>query len=133
MVAFYPDPAEPDDSYTLSNVLRTPARGNTGGELKTRLALIRHSLKLKPEHLPDDHPEKQPTLTVDRSCVHLKWEMREGYRWPEHRSEVKSDTEHPMDKDNHSVEALGRFFRGYVGMPGGKKEQSSRIRKAKMG
>lgn len=132
-VAFYPDPAEPDDTYTLSNVLKITPRGNTGGELKTRLALIRHALKPKPEHLPDDHPEKVPTLTVDRSCKHLWWEMREGYRWPEHKSEVSSEKEHPMDKDNHSVEALGRFFRGYIGMPGGQKEQRSRIRKAQVG
>ena len=132
-VAFYPDPAEPDDTYTLANVLKIKPRGNTGGELKTRLALIRHALRLKPEHLPDGHPEKVPTLTIDRSCKHLWWEMREGYRWPEHRSEVSSEKEHPMDKDNHSVEALGRFFRGYIGMPGGQREQRSRVRKSKMG
>jgi hypothetical protein len=58
--------------------------------------------------------------------------MAEGYKWPEHRSEVTSEKEHPMDKDNHSVEALGRFMRGYYGMPGQRKARS-RVSTAKMG
>jgi len=45
--------------------------------------------------------------------------MREGYRWPEHKKEQqRSDSENPLDKDNHGVEALGRFFRGYFGATG---------------
>lgn len=131
-VAFYPDPAEPDDTYTLSNQLRIPARANTGGELKTRLALIRQALKEQNDHLPEGHRDRRPTLLVDRSCQGLAWEMREGYRWPEHKSEVSSEKEHPMDKDNHHVEALGRFFRGHFGMPGVRRGRS-RSRKAKMG
>lgn len=131
-VAFYPDPAEPDDTYTLSNQTRIPARANTGGELKTRLALIRRKLKVPAElqHLPDDHMDKQPALVIDRSCKGLSWEMREGYRWPEHRSEVYSQTEHPLDKDNHHCEALGRFFKGYYGVTG---RTSSRVTRAKVG
>lgn len=117
-VAFYPDPAEPDDTMTLANVLKIPPRGNTGGELKTRLALIRHALKTKPEHVPVGHPDRKPSLYIDRSCETIAWEFREGYRWPEHRSEVNSEKEHPLDKDNHGTEALGRFFRGYFGIPG---------------
>lgn len=130
--AIYPDPAEPDDTLTLSRVLRIPARGNTGGELKTRLAIIRSKLKTYPDHLPLDHPERRPRLLVDRSCGMLRWEMAEGYKWPEHRSEVASEKEHPMDKDNHSVEALGRFMRGYYGMPG-QTRASSRVSTARMG
>lgn len=114
----YPDPAEPDDTATMSNALKIPAYKNTGGELKTRLSLIRSALKTKPEHVPLGHPDRKPGLFVDRSCTQLAWEMREGYRWPEHKSEIHSDSEKPMDKDNHGVEALGRFFRGYFGMPG---------------
>ncbi len=117
-VRMYPDPAEPDDTMTMSNALKIPAMGNTGGPLRTRLALIREALKTKPEHVPVGHPDRQPGLFVDRSCVTLAWEMREGYRWPETRSEVKSDSEHPMDKDNHGTEALGRFMRGFFGIPG---------------
>lgn len=124
LVAFYPDPAEPDDTLTLTRMLKKPNRGNTGGELKTRLSLIRQKLKGKPDHLPDGHPEKQPQLLVDRQCAGLAWEMREGYKWPEHRSEVTSEKEHPLDKDNHRVEALGRFMRGYYGMPGQLKQRT---------
>lgn len=130
-VAFYPDPAEPDDTYTLANQLKISPRPNTGGELKTRLALIRQALKYQNDYLPDGHRDKRPTLLVDRSCQGLAWEMREGYRWPEHKSEISSEKEHPMDKDNHHVEALGRFFRGYFGMPGTRGR--SRSRKAKVG
>jgi len=118
VLRLFPDPAEPDDTHTLANMLKVTPQTNTGGELKTRLTLIRQALKTKPEHVPEDHPDRKPGLFVDRSCVQLAWEMREGYRWPEHRSEVKSDSEHPMDKDNHGVEALGRFFRGHFGIPG---------------
>ena len=89
--------------------LRIPATSNTGGELKTRLALIRRSLKVNTTGMVAG----KPTLMIDRMhCKQLAWEMREGYRWPEHRSEVRSDSEHPMDKDNHGVEALGRFMKG---------------------
>jgi hypothetical protein len=80
--------------------------------LKTRLSLIRRALKVRYRHLPIDHPDRVPKLQIDRSCQKLGWEMREGYRWPEHRSEQKSDSENPVDKDNHGPEALGRFFRG---------------------
>jgi hypothetical protein len=132
LVAFYPDPAEPDDTLTLSRMLRKSHRGGTGGELKTRLSLIRQKLKTHPAWIPEDHPERQPGLVVDRSCQSLAWEMREGYKWPEHRSEVSSEKEHPLDKDNHGVEALGRFMKGYYGMPGQLKA-TSKVRSARMG
>jgi hypothetical protein len=113
----YPDPAEPDDTRTMQRRLRVRANKNTGGELKIRLALIRRHLKIKNAHLPDDDPERRPTLMIDRThCQELAWEMREGYRWPKNKKEQRSNNpEHPMDKDNHGVEALGRFFRGYFG------------------
>jgi hypothetical protein len=112
----YPDPAEPDDTRTMQRILRVPANKNTGGEIKTRLSLIRRSLKVKNLHLPVGDPERRPALMIDRThCTTLAWEMREGYKWPENKSEQRSDSENPMDKDNHGVEALGRFFRGYFG------------------
>lgn len=112
--AVYVDPAAPDDASIMRRHLGVPIRNNTGGEIKVRLQLIRQALKLKPEHLPDDHPEKLPGLIIDKSCHQLIWEMREGYRWPESRSETKNDSEIPMDKDNHGPEALGRFFKGFM-------------------
>lgn len=132
LVRFYPDPAEPDDTLTLVRMLKKPNGGNTGGELRTRLMLIRQKLKTKPDHLPEGHPDRKPQLMVDRSCGMLAWEMREGYKWPEHRSEITSEKEHPLDKDNHGTEALGRFMRGYYGMPGQTKSRS-RVSTANMG
>jgi len=115
LLMIYGTPAEPDDNNVLKRVLDKTVSANTGGELKNRLALIRKALKLKPAHLPDGHPEKIPQLRVDRSCTKLAWEMRTGYRWPENKSEqTKSDSEVPMDKDNHGPEALGRFFKGHM-------------------
>lgn len=131
-VAFYPDPAEPDDTRTVERILKIQARSGTGGPLKTRLEMIRLGLKLKPEHVPDGHPDKKPSLLVDRSCQQLAWEMREGYKWPEHRSEIKSESEYPLDKDNHGPEALGRFYRGYFNTPGERGESrvtSARVRR----
>lgn len=129
--ALYPDPAEPDDTRTLERKLRIPAHMNTGGALKIRLAMIRRSLKIRDHYLPIGHPDRVPTLRVDRSCTALAWEMREGYKWPEHRSEVKSDSENPLDKDNHGVEALGRFFRGLYQAPS--EEGGSFVTTARMG
>jgi hypothetical protein len=110
--AIYPDPAEPDDTRILSRLLRVPARAGTGGPLRTRIALIRRALKERNKHLPAGHRDRQPALKIDRSCKELIWEMEEGYRWPERRSEIKNTDENPVDKNNHGSEALGRFFRG---------------------
>lgn len=121
LLAFYPDPAEPDDTAILQRLLKKPSRQNTGGELSTRLKLIRTGLKV---HQGQD----QPGILVDRSCTRLIWEMGHGYRWPAHKDEAtKNDAENPMDKDNHGPEALGRFMKGYfdiVGEDRGRTRQS---------
>lgn len=115
----YPDPAEPDDTRTMQRKLRIPAHKNTGGEIKIRLALIRKAMKVQNLHLPVGDTERRPRLMIDRThCETLIWEMREGYKWPEKKSDQRSDSENPLDKDNHGVEALGRFFRGYFGKSG---------------
>lgn len=112
--AIYVDPASPDDANILRRKLDLPTRGNTGGELKVRLQLIRGALKMRPAHLADGHPDKRAQLWVDRSCGELIREMGRDYRWPENKSEQKNDSEHPLDKDNHGPEALGRFFKGHM-------------------
>lgn len=114
LLFIYGPPAEPDDNNVLKRVLAKQVRANTGGEIKTRNALIRKALKLRPAHLPDGHPEKRAQLVIDRSCIKLCWEMRTGYRWPENKSDIKSDSEVPLDRDNHGPEALGRFFKGHM-------------------
>lgn len=133
-VAFYPDPAEPDRTRTVQNTLKIPARGGTGGTLRSRLEAIWELLKIPKslQHLPDGHPERVPRIFFDRLLTQgICWEMREGYRWPEHQSEVRSTSEHPLDRDNHGPEALGRFVRGYFGvdLAGG---NTGRARKAKV-
>lgn len=115
LLDIYVDPASPDDANVLRRILKVNTKANTGGELKTRLALIRSALKPRPEHLPDGHPDKKSQIQFDRSCQKLAWEMREGYRWPENKSDsIRNDSEMPMDKNNHGPEALGRFFKGHM-------------------
>lgn len=114
LIAIYVDPASPDDANILRRKLEVQTRANTGGEVKTRLQLIRSALKLRPAHLEDGHPDKRAQLWVDRSCKELIREMGRDYRWPENRSELKNDSELPLDKDNHGPEALGRFFKGHM-------------------
>lgn len=130
-VAFYPDPHNPDDTNMLTRHLKIPSRPNTGGELKTRIAMTRTRLKPRPEGA--DPKDQQAQIVVDRDrCPHLAWEMREGYRWPEHKSDTKNESEIPMDKDNHGPEALGRFIYGYFTATG-TTEKRSRQHKAKVG
>lgn len=114
LLAMYVDPASPDDASILRRHLGVPTRANTGGELKNRLSLIRSALKMRPDYLPPDHPDRKAGLYIDRSCHSLIWEMREGYRWPERGGDTKNSSENPLDKDNHGPEALGRFFKGHM-------------------
>jgi hypothetical protein len=113
-LAIYVDPSSPDDAAILRRHLNISTKANTGGEIKLRLQLIRSALKRRPEHLPDDHPEKVAQLRIDKSCTRLIWEMREGYRWPESHNDMRNISEIPMDVDNHGPEALGRFFKGHM-------------------
>jgi hypothetical protein len=136
-VAFYPDPAEPEDALLIEKQLKIKQRGNTGGERRIRDSLIRRALKPRNAKIFGQiprHPEDHAQLRINRQCTNLRWECREGYRWPEHKSEVHSDSENPLDKDNHSIEALGRFMRGYFGLPSEHgKRQTSRVTKTRMG
>lgn len=116
VVAFYPDPAAPDDTQIFARKTGLVPRGNTGGEIKLRLSMIRKKLKPMPEGVAAE--DQQPGIMVDESCTMLAWEMREGYRWPEHRSELRNESENPLDHDNHGPEALGRFVKGYYEIVG---------------
>lgn len=111
----YPDPEDPKTSNELASKLRWRVMGNTGGELKTRLNLIRKWLKDENPHLDDNHPDRRPRLTVDPSCVNFIREM-DAYRYAETKEEAdRVPSENPLDKDNHAPEAFGRFMRGYFG------------------
>lgn len=111
----YPDPEDPGSSKYLAKHLHVKVSGGTGGLLRDRIDLIRMALKRVPSHLPDSHPEKLPKIFVDRSCVNLIREMN-AYRYPDNkRDQDKNNPENPMKKDDHTPEALGRFFMGYFG------------------
>lgn len=129
-VAFFAPPGEPDETNILMRHLKVPARTNTGGELKTRLSMIRTRLKPRPAHAPPEEQQAQIVFDRDR-CTHLIWEMSSGYRWPQHRNETKNESEMPLDKDNHGPEALGRFIHGYF-TTAGRSERRNRQSRAKI-
>lgn len=130
MVCFYPDPASPGDSAQLSKLLKVPSRGSTGGRLQDRLDLIRKALKPVPAHLPIGHPERKPRLLIDRHCRNTIREFG-AYRYPDNKREQDSnDPEAPLKKDDHTPEALGRFFAGYFGF--GLEKKKSRVTTARM-
>lgn len=128
MQCFFPDPASPGDSAQLSKLLRVPSRGGTGGELKDRLDLIRKALKPVPAHLPIGHPERRPRLMINRRCTQTRREFG-AYRYPDNKREQDSnDPEAPLKKDDHTPEALGRFFAGYFGF--GLKKKKTEVTQA---
>lgn len=110
----YPDPADPAASHTLAEKLKVRVMANTGGELKTRLELIRKWLKDENTHLSYDHPDRRPRTLVNPRCTYGIAQM-ESYRYPETKTEARNGSEKPMDKDDHWPEALGRFFAGHFG------------------
>lgn len=127
---FFPDPASPGDTATLTNVFRragkrVQARPHTGGELSNRLNLIRLALKNRVTDTElsspqwKSHPTAQdrmrPRLMISTKCQNMIYEMGQ-YRYPEKRNEqIESSSkrfELPMKKDDHTPEALGRFLAG---------------------
>jgi hypothetical protein len=111
----YPDPEDPKTSSALANLCRWRVMGDTGGELKVRIKLMRQWLKDVNSHLPHGHEDRQPRTIVDPSCTNTIREFG-AYRYPETKKEAGTVvTEHPLEKDNHCPEAWGRFMRGHFG------------------
>lgn len=128
--AFYPDPASPGDTATLTNIFRRAGKSvrpqaHTGGELNDRLNLIRLAIR---DRITDSemsgpqwtsHParpdQRRPRLMVSTNCPMTIYEMSE-YRYPEKKDEAQEDSvkrfDLPMKKDDHTPEALGRFLAG---------------------
>lgn len=112
----FPDPASPGDTAVVEKMLRVRGVTGTGGLIQDRLDLIRRWLKLK----MDDREGNEsgylaPKLAFDRSCINLIREFSE-YRYPENKREAEANPhENPMKKDDHTPEALGRFFMAYYG------------------
>lgn len=111
----YPDPASPSDTAVVEQMLQVVGMTGTGGPIQDRLELIRRWLKPKlDDRVSQESGVWKPKLLVDRKCVNLVREFSE-YRYPEHVSEAREASENPMKKDDHTPEALGRFFAGYYG------------------
>ena len=138
---FYPDPADPMSSRTLSDKLKISAAGGTGGELAIRINLIRQSLRVgridyAASALSESNADVwRPRLMIDRSCTGLRSDML-AYRYPEKKEDAETSRDRfelPMKKDDHGPEALGRFMVGYYGAGALTASAGSRVRKAKIG
>lgn len=130
----YPDPADPGTANTLAKHWQVEVIGGTGGERKDRIDLIRRWLK--PQLVTgdafvqdlDNQPTMMPKLMIDRSCYHTIQEMQD-YRYPENkREETQAESEEPLKVDDHTPEALGRFFAGHFGATHGPKAAARQSR-----
>jgi hypothetical protein len=126
---FFPDPAEPDRTREIANLLQLKPGRNTGIALSDRLEWIRRWIK------PTGHPEGGPRLTVNRRCKQTIREMGQ-YKYPETAEKAsergRSAPEVPEKKDDHTPEALGRLFSGLFGKPyrsSGARQSTAQIRK----
>jgi len=105
---FYPDPASPGDTRQLEQIIGVRHTGGTGGELKDRLDAIRLALKPMLHHIAADAPGNRPRLLFSRRVQNCIREFS-IYRYPKTRDEQNS-AELPMKENDHTPEALGRFF-----------------------
>lgn len=138
---FYPDPADPMSSRTLSDKLRVSAAGGTGGELNIRINLTRQTLRQgrldrNATELTDANAERwRPRLMIDRSCSGLRADML-AYRYPERKEDAETSRDRfelPLKRDDHGPEALGRFMVGYLGPSALTRSGGSRVRKGNLG
>lgn len=139
---FYPDPADPMSSKTLSDRLKITAAGGTGGELPIRINLIRQALRQGRKDYGDGtdlydaaNDKWRPRLMIDRSCTGLRADMS-AYRYPERKEDAETSRDRfelPLKRDDHGPEALGRFFVGRYGAGSLTASAGTRVRKANMG
>ena len=139
---FYPDPADPGATKILERKLGLRGVGGTGGELSHRINHIRKALR-EPRYVVDEAPyfksplvpgTSRPRLLFDRRCKRTIEDML-SYKYPEKKADKETSTaryDHPMKKDDHGPEALGRFFMGRYGMFG-KPSAGTRIHDAAFG
>lgn len=126
---FFPDPAEPDRTRELAKRLLLKPYGRGSISREDRIEWIRRGLKWKPEL-------GGPSLTFHRRCVNMHREMG-AWRYPETAQQAsernRSAREEPMDKDNHTPEALGRLYSGLFGKPwadkGGTRQSKAKVRR----
>jgi hypothetical protein len=123
--AFYPDPASPGDTRTLSAKLRIPAANPGSLMIQDRLEWIRRKLK------PGTGWAGGPAFTINRRCVNTIREFND-YRYPETAEKAAEKGRHapenPAKKDDHTPEAIGRLFSGLFGSPHVTRARQSRAR-----
>lgn len=132
LLFFYPDPAEPDRTRTMSRLLLRRAGAVPQTPVNDRIEWIRRKLKVIHPHLPFGHPERFPAMTIHRRCVNTIREMglyKYADTFEQARERGKHAPENPQKKDDHTPEALGRFMSGRFGSPwnlvGGQARQTS--------
>lgn len=134
--AFYPDPAEPDRTRRISQLLRLRSRSPGSLERKDRIEWIRRGLKFHNVHLPPGHPQRVPRLTINRKCYNTRREM-DAYRYAETAEQAslrdRNAPEEPMKKDDHTPEAIGRFYSGFFGRPfgGGARQTKAKFQRTR--
>ena len=140
---FYPDPASPGDTRILSEALKVPHMGNTGGELAHRIDLIRKSLRQSradydgataSKSMLGESADFRPQLMFDRSCINTRRDMS-MYRYPDNSEAPEPGRvrfEQPLKKDDHGPEALGRFYAGFFGAQSLWGQAGTRVTKAKV-
>jgi terminase large subunit-like protein len=110
---FFPDPAEPDRTREIAQLLQIRPGRNTGIPLDDRIEWIRRKLKVSVS-------SGQPELLVHRRCKNTIREFG-AYRYPKTAEQAaekgRSAPEAPMKLDDHTPEALGRLFSGLWGKP----------------
>lgn len=121
---FFPDPAEPDRTREISNLLQLRSGRGTGILLDDRLEWIRRFLKPVPSG-------EGPGLTINRKCRNTIREFGQ-YKYPDGekaRERGRAAPELPEKKDDHTPEALGRLMAGLFGKPNrtGESRQSRMI------
>lgn len=124
---FFPDPAEPDRTREISNLLQIKGGRNTGIPLNDRLEWIRRFLKPVPSG-------DGPGLTVNRKCRNFIREHGQ-YKYPDLAKAAekgRAAPELPEKKDDHTPEALGRLMSGLFGKPhrtAGTRQSKMNVRK----
>lgn len=133
-LGFFPDPAEPDRTREIAQRLHIRPMSPGSLDIQDRLEWIRRFLKFYPPHLELGHPERAPALTIARRCVNTIREFND-YRYKEtaEQASVKGRRapENPQKKDDHTPEAIGRFFSGLMGRPfsGGTRQSTANVRR----
>jgi hypothetical protein len=118
--AFYPDPAEPDRTRTLASKLRIKPASPGSLSVDDRLEWMRRMLKPSTPHPDVWSYDGAPGLTIHRRCSNAIREFN-VYRYKETADKAaekdRNAPELPLKKDDHTPEALGRFFSGFFGSP----------------